>query len=720
MNEELNQQQLEACQNTQGPLLVLAGAGTGKTRVLTQRVANLISNQLAYPSRIMAVTFTNKAANEMLSRIESIVNSQGLWVGTFHSLATRIIRNHSQELDISKDFTIIDVDDQWRLLKKIIREKNLDEKEFSPKIVGGVIGRWKDLGLFPDSLTSSDVSGHFQIKVKQIYVEYQDRLKTLSALDFGDLLLFCLKLFKEHPEILEIYQDKFHYIMVDEYQDTNVTQYLWLRYLSQKHKNICAVGDEDQSIYGWRGAEIRNIMKFTHDFPGAQVIRLEQNYRSTKHILSTANHLIAKNTTRIGKNLWTNNISEEKVKIIAHLDARKEADFIVKTVKNLPSDISKNEVAVLVRASFQTRLIEESFIQNQIAYKIIGGLKFYDRLEIKNALGYIRLAYNFNDSLAFERIINTPKRGLGPTTIAQIQAYASEHQCSYFNATKIMLNNQIFRGKTYSTLAEFVHKIETWNKLWNHLPCKEVANKILNESGYIEVLKLESTLEAESRLENLNELLRNIAEFKNISDFLEHVSLVNEADSGDNDNIVKIMTMHAAKGLEFSIVFLPGWEEGLFPSKRSVEESDTGLEEERRLAYVAITRAKKKLFISYANSRQVFGEWQHNLPSKFISEIEKLESVEHPKPEMHDNQFYNHYKKHDFPRKTNIWQSNYNSVSLEKTTDNKSGELRTGDKIEHQKFGLGTVLSINDQNVDIFFNSCGKKTIMKSFVSKIK
>jgi DNA helicase-2/ATP-dependent DNA helicase PcrA len=717
MTEELNTEQLEACQNTEGPLLVLAGAGTGKTRVLTQRVANIISSQLAYPSQIMAVTFTNKAANEMLTRIEGIVDTGGIWVGTFHSLATRIIRNHTEELGIAKDFTIIDVNDQWRLLKKIIREKKLDEKEFSPKVVGGIIGRWKDLGLFPRDLTDGDTIGRFQISTKHIYTEYQDRLKTLAAVDFGDLLLFCLKLFKEHPDVLEIYQNKFHYIMVDEYQDTNVTQYLWLRYLSQKHKNICAVGDEDQSIYGWRGAEIRNIMKFSHDFPGAKIIRLEQNYRSTKHILSTANHLIAKNTTRIGKNLWTENLSEEKVKIITHDNAYRESESIVQAIKNLPSDISRNEIAVLVRASFQTRLIEDSFIQNQIPYKIIGGLKFYDRLEIKNALCYIRLSYNFNDSLALERIINTPKRGIGPATLSQIQNYATTHQCSYFNAIQIMITNQYFKGKTYTTLSEFVNKIETWNKLWENLPCSEVANIILNESGYIQSLKTESTLESESRLDNLDELLRNIEEFQSIKDFLEHVSLVNESDSSDSSNIIKIMTMHAAKGLEFSIVFLPGWEEGLFPSKRSIDEKDTGLEEERRLAYVAITRAKQNLFISYANSRQVFGEWQYNLPSRFICEIEKLESVEHPKS---NNTQFNAYKKYDFPKKTSLWQTNSfsNKPDIINTNINDT-ELRTGDKVEHKKFGIGTILIVNDQTADIFFNSCGKKTIMKTFVIKV-
>ena len=622
---QLNPEQLNACHNTEGPLLILAGAGTGKTRVITQRIAYIIDNGLAYPSQILAVTFTNKAANEVLSRIEARSDISGIWVGTFHSLATRIIRSNADALNISKDFTIIDVDDQWRLLRKIIKAMNLDEKAYVPKIIAGIIGRWKDLGLFPESLTNSDLASSLQRQAKVIYVEYQRQLQQLGALDFGDLLLFCLKLFKGHPHILAQYQEKFRYIMVDEYQDTNATQYLWLRYLAQMHKNLCAVGDEDQSIYGWRGAEIRNIMKFTHDFPGAQIVRLEKNYRSTKHILATANHLIANNHTRIGKNLWTSNESNEKVHIISQPDGYKEADFIARTIKSLSTD--RNEMAILVRASFQTRLIEEIFIQNQIAYKIVGGLKFYDRLEIKNALAYIRRAYNPNDSLAFERINNVPKRGIGTTTIAQIQDYANLHQCSYFHATQIMLTNQYFRGKSQHSIEEFVNKIETWNKLWNHLPCIEVCKNIINESGYIQALKQENTLESESRIDNISELLRNIDEFEKIADFLEHVSLVNEIEASDGTNMVRVMTMHAAKGLEFPVVFLPGWEEGVFPSKRSIEEAD-GLEEERRLAYVAITRAKSKLYISYANSRMMYGEWQYSSPSIFIEEIKHLDSVE--------------------------------------------------------------------------------------------
>ncbi len=423
MSIELNPQQLEACVYTDGPLLILAGAGTGKTRVLTQRIGYLITNGLSAPYEIMAVTFTNKAASEMLARTEIITNTNGIWIGTFHSLATKIIRSHTEALGISRDFVIIDVDDQWRLLKKIIKDMHLDDQEYTPKYVGGIIGRWKDLGLFPENLSNADIYDHKTAKVKQIYLDYQSRLKQLQALDFGDLLLFCIKLFKENPNILEYYQDKFRYILVDEYQDTNASQYLWLRLLSQKYKNICAVGDEDQSIYGWRGAEIRNIMKFTHDFVGAKIIRLEQNYRSTGHILNTANHLIANNYTRIGKNLWTEKESHEKVKLVTHINGIKEAEFIASTIKKLP--FARNEIAVLVRASYQTRIIEEVFVQQQIAYKIIGGLKFYDRLEIKNALSYLRLSYNFDDSLAFERIINVPKRGIVVSNIRQIKEYIS-------------------------------------------------------------------------------------------------------------------------------------------------------------------------------------------------------------------------------------------------------------------------------------------------------
>jgi DNA helicase-2/ATP-dependent DNA helicase PcrA len=715
MTLELNPPQLEACNNTEGPLLILAGAGTGKTRVLTQRMAHIISNGLAYPGQVMAVTFTNKAANEMLTRTQAIVNTNGIWIGTFHSLATRIIRTHTEELGIAKDFTIIDVDDQWRLLKKIIKDMNLDEKFYVPKLIAGTIGRWKDLGLFPENLTSSDLHSQLLIKTKIIYIEYQNRMQQLRALDFGDLLLYCLKLFKEHPDILAFYQEKFHYIMVDEYQDTNATQYLWLRYLSQKHKNICAVGDEDQSIYGWRGAEIRNIMKFTHDFPGAQIIRLEQNYRSTKHILSTANHLIANNHTRIGKNLWTADESNEKVKIICQINGYKEAEFIARTIKSLSIQFSRNDFAILVRASFQTRIIEEVFIQNQIAYKIIGGLKFYDRLEIKNALAYIRLAYNFDDSLAFERIINVPKRGIGPTTIAQIQEYANQRQCSYFRATQIMLVNQYFKGKTHNTLNEFVQRVETWNKLWDHLSCENVSKTILDESGYIEALKLEATLEAESRLDNLKELLRNIGEFEQISIFLEHVSLVNDIDNNEENNLVKIMTMHAAKGLEFPVVFLPGWEEGNFPSKRSMEEKD-GVEEERRLAYVAITRAEKLLYILHANSRMMYGEWQYSEPSMFINEIAKLTSVEQHSSNHFQNENRGTWSSSSIAQKTESFPKLTAKTIEAEPLDEK--ELKKGDKVMHAKFGNGTILAIDGDQADVDFAKLGRKRMMKSFLIK--
>ncbi len=702
---QLNPEQLEATSNTEGPLLILAGAGTGKTRVLTQRIAYLISNNLAYPSQIMAVTFTNKAANEMLNRVTDITQTTNLWIGTFHSLATRIIRSHTESLKIAKDFTIIDVDDQWRLLKKIVREMHLDEKLYAPNIIAGIIGRWKDLGLFPENLTSSDLTKDLHVKTKVIYIEYQNRLKQLQALDFGDLLLFCLKLFKEFPDILDYYQEKFRYIMVDEYQDTNATQYLWLRYLSQKYKNICAVGDEDQSIYGWRGAEIRNIMKFTHDFPGAQIVRLEQNYRSTKHILSTANHLIANNQTRIGKNLWTSSESEEKVKIISQVNGYKEAEFIAQTIKGTSAETSKNDIAILVRASFQTRIIEEVFIQNQISYKIIGGLKFYDRLEIKNALSYIRLAYNFDDSLAFERIINTPKRGIGLTTISQIQEYARLHECSYFKATKLMLSNSYFKGKTYSTLNDFIDNVERWNSLWSSLPCNSLAQQILDESGYIKALELEATLESESRLDNLKELIRNIGEYEQISHFLEHVSLVNDLDNKEDSNFVKIMTMHAAKGLEFSIVFLPGWEEGTFPSKRSLEEKN-GIEEERRLAYVAITRAKQNLYILYANSRMIYGEWQYNDPSTFVNEISNLSSVEHSSNVKY---IHNHNYQPKQPK----------SLIISKPLDSSSGELQIGSKITHPKFGDGRIIMLDGDQAEVDFFKYGRKRMIKSFLKAI-
>lgn len=629
MHQELNQKQIEACQDINGPLLILAGAGTGKTRVLTHRVSYILNSGLAYPSQILAVTFTNKAANEMLHRVQSIVSCDGIWIGTFHSLATKIIRSHLSELDFQPNFTILDADDQYRLIKKIVAEKKIDDKAYPPKFIAYLIERWKDAALSPEELSKSDLYDQLRLKAKEVYSEYQSRLKSLNALDFGDLLMLCIKLFRTHPEVLSYYQDRFKYIMVDEYQDTNVVQYLWLRYLAQKNNNICAVGDEDQSIYGWRGAEIRNILKFTDDFSGSKVVRLEQNYRSTQHILKTANHLIANNKLRMGKNLWTQNGSQEKVIITCYIDAYKEAEGIVNYIKHSLRDVSRNQISVLVRASFQTRLIEDALIQSKISYQIIGGLRFYDRLEIKNCLAYIKLAYNPNDSIAFERIINNPKRGIGPTTLSLIQNYAKENNISYFIATKTLILNKQLKGKTATTLADFIDRLENWNTFWAFLSCKDACIKILDESGYIQSLKSERTLESENRLENINELYRNIEEFNDIDLFIDHISLLNEKNTKDNSENIKIMTMHAAKGLEFDYVFLPGWEEGIFPSKKSIEEKgQTGLEEERRLAYVAITRAKKKLFISFAKNRQVFGEWLYGTPSKFIKEIENLDSTE--------------------------------------------------------------------------------------------
>jgi DNA helicase II / ATP-dependent DNA helicase PcrA len=701
MDVKLNPQQLKACEKTEGPLLILAGAGTGKTRVLTQRINYIISNGLAAPYQIMAVTFTNKAANEMSIRTAALTDINGIWIGTFHSLATKIIRSHTDALNLAKDFIIIDVDDQWRLLKKIVKDLGLDEQEFSPKLVSAIIGRWKDLGLFPENLTNADLTDYKLKKVKEVYIEYQRRLAQAFALDFGDLLLFCLKLFKEHPDILEYYQDKFAYIMVDEYQDTNATQYLWLRYLSMKNKNLCAVGDEDQSIYGWRGAEIRNILKFTHDFPGAEVIKLEQNYRSTQHILSTANHLIAHNSSRVGKNLWTEINSDQKVKIAALQNGIKEAEFITSSIKKLPSDIARKEVAVLVRASFQTRIIEEIFIQQQIPYKIIGGLKFFDRLEIKNAICYIRLSYNNNDSLALERIINVPKRGIGATTLAQIQEFSQKNQCSHYESLKSMLALGLFKGKTKPVLEDFIQKLDSWHQLYQSKPFFQVVEIILEESGYIKSLELEKTIESEARIENLQELINTLRDFDSVATFLEHVSLVNEQDEINDDNQVKIMTIHAAKGLEFDVVFLPGWEEGNFPSKRSMAERD-GLEEERRLAYVAITRAKKIVYILYANSRFIYGEWVYSEPSVFLREIDKLPSVEYP---LLGEKIFR--------------SSLIANISNNVVQPTNSSDLAVGSQVMHKNFGRGRILSVEGEQVDVMFETQGRKRIIKTFLIKI-
>ncbi|WP_395477544.1 DNA helicase PcrA [Rickettsia endosymbiont of Pantilius tunicatus] len=624
----LNEQQQKAVLHTEGPLLLLAGAGTGKTKVLTSRIANIIHQNLASPQNILAVTFTNKAAKEMQERVHNLVSSYGLNIGTFHSMAARILRDQIEHLNLGLNsrFTIINQDDQLRLIKDIVKLKNIDTKKYAPKLIHIVISRWKDQGLLPNKLSSSDTNLPLQRVAKLVYEEYQQNLLISNVVDFGDLLLYNNELFIKNPEILKYYQEKYRYILIDEYQDTNVVQYLWARMLASLSKNICCVGDDDQSIYGWRGAEVGNILRFEKDFLNATIIKLEQNYRSTLPILAAASNVINNNKNRHGKTLWTDKESGEKIKIISCWNDKEEARYIASEIARLVREgrYSAGNIAILVRAGFQTRSFEEAFINSAMPYKIIGGLRFYERMEIRDVLAYVRIALNQNDNLALERIINVPKRAIGAVTLNKIKVYAIEKNISNFAAIKEMLEDGEIKTKSYETLKDLVTKISNWHERFSFDAPINVVKAILDDSGYLEMLQEEKTEEALGRIENINEMLRAIAEFNDIHDFIEHASLVmeNEVLETNYGGSVTIMTLHGAKGLEFDVVFLPGWEEGVFPSQRSLdEEGEKGLEEERRIAYVGITRAKKELYITHAESRKIFYEIVRSYPSRFLAEI---------------------------------------------------------------------------------------------------
>jgi DNA helicase-2/ATP-dependent DNA helicase PcrA len=619
---------MDAVLNTEGPTLVLAGAGTGKTKVLTTRISHILNSNLAFPSQILSVTFTNKAAKEMRDRISSMIgeNAAGLWLGTFHSIAAKILRQNAHMVGLREDFTIIDTDDQLRIVKQMFKNHNMDEKQYPPKLFLHIINRLKDKAISYDRIPKSENVDFHGINISSLYREYQNYLQSLQVCDFGDLTLYNLKLFNQHSEVCERYQNKFRYLLVDEYQDTNIAQYLWLRILAQKEPhNICCVGDDDQSIYGWRGAEVANILRFDKDFPEAKIIRLELNYRSTPHILGTASAVIANNSTRHGKELWTDVSDGYKIQIGGFYDDKEEARFIAEEIEAI-CQLRKHklsELAVLVRAGFQTRAIEESLNFFHIPYKIIGGLKFYERLEIKQVISYIRLITNQDDSLAFERIVNTPRRGIGNTALQYMHQISQESGCSLHKAAEIAIQDSIVKGKAKEALKLFLSEINiAKDEISSGISHWQVVEQILERSGYLEMWRSEDTNESKERLENIKELLRSLSDYENLQEFLEHVSLVTDADSIDNANQVNVMTMHASKGLEFETVFLPGWEDTVFPSNRSVQESgQKGLEEERRLAYVAITRAKERLFITFANRRRIYGGYQQSMPSQFIDEL---------------------------------------------------------------------------------------------------
>jgi DNA helicase-2/ATP-dependent DNA helicase PcrA len=721
--QHLNTEQMQAVQTVEGPLLVLAGAGTGKTRVLIARIAHLMLTGRAYPSQILAVTFTNKAAREMTRRLTESTDHQAnsVWLGTFHSIAAKILRRHAELVGLKSDFTIIDMDDQVRLLKSIMISHHVDDKKFAPKTMLGLIQKWKDQGLLPDKVPASEAQQSvYHSKAFQLYKEYQQRLTALGVADFGDLLLHNLTLFLQHSDILAEYHRRFKYILVDEYQDTNVAQYLWLRLLAQGHKNICCVGDDDQSIYGWRGAEVGNILKFEQDFPGATIIRLEQNYRSTTHILGAASGLIATNSTRLGKTLWTDSDGGEKVRILASLmDGREEVKAITAEIESLQrGGHPLSEVAILVRAGFQTRLFEESFIASGVPYRVVGGLRFYERMEIRDVLAYMRISLENSDDLAFERIVNTPRRYIGEATLAVLREYAQPRNISMVQAVREMLNGgELKRAK--GALETLVASFDRWRDGAKIKTPAELVEQILIESGYLEMWKNDKSLEAEGRVENIKELLRGLQEAASITEFLERVSLVMDIDKNETAAMVSIMTLHAAKGLEFDVVFLPGWEEGIFPHQKSLDENGTaGLEEERRLAYVGITRARKKLTISFAANRYMYGQWQSSISSRFIDELPK----EHITITHQSSGYYPATSSFDVPKIKQSLQGTIAQAAKAMTarTDTAADSFTAGERVFHEKFGYGYITAVSGNHLDVNFEKSGGKKVMSGFVTKFK
>jgi len=623
----LNENLRKSVINLDGPCLIVAGAGSGKTRVLTTRVAHIIKERKAWPNQILCVTFTNKAAREMQIRVSKLLYKQATaipWLGTFHSVSAKILRKHAAAVNLNSNFTIIDRDDQLRLIKNICKAENIDIKKLSPQFIIAIIDKWKNKGLFPNNVVTK--KGEIWEKgILNVYKIYQEKILALNACDFGDLILHCVSIFENKQDILKIYSNNFKYILVDEYQDTNFIQSKWLNLLANKHKNICCVGDDDQSIYSWRGAEIKNFLNFDKIFKNTKKIKLEQNYRSTQNILSAASVLIANNQGRLGKKLWTDGEDGELVKLSCYKSGKDEAINISDIIeKKLKKNFSYNNIAILVRAIFQTREFEERFLKIGVGYRIVGGTKFYERSEIKDSVAYLRIIFQKKDDLAFERIVNTPKRSVGDTTIKQISEYARKYKLCLEDASLKMIEMNEIKPKAKIGLLTILNLISKWRKDLFSKKHVELMQIILDESGYSEMLKNKKDIESEGRLENIKELLRGMREFENLESFLEHVALATSIDEDWEGKKINLMTMHAAKGLEFDIVFLPGWEEGLFPHQKSLEEKgDLALEEERRLAYVAITRAKKRAYISFSMNRFYQGDWIESLASRFIDELPK-------------------------------------------------------------------------------------------------
>jgi DNA helicase II / ATP-dependent DNA helicase PcrA len=835
----LNPEQREAVETLDGPVLVLAGAGTGKTRVLTCRIAHILSTGRARPGEILSVTFTNKAAREMKLRLGQMLGQavEGMpWLGTFHSIGGRILRTHAELVQLKSNFTVLDVDDQIRLLKQLLQAENIDDKRWPARMLAGLIDGWKNRGLTPSQVPPGEAAVFGNGKGGKLYAAYQERLKILNAADFGDLLLENIRLFREHPDVLRQYQSRFKFILVDEYQDTNVAQYLWLRLLAQAPsnprvplssvipgatgssvipgrienanpesgdgdqpirdsgsalsahpgmtpsspppKNICCVGDDDQSIYGWRGAEVDNILRFEHDFPGAKVIRLERNYRSTGHILAAASHLIAHNEGRLGKTLRTEDVDGEKVTVTGSWDSEEEARAIGEEIEELQrADNKLNDIAILVRASFQMREFEDRFVTLGLPYRVIGGPRFYERAEIRDALAYLRVINSPADDLAFERIVNVPKRGLGDATVQMLHDHARKRRIPLFEAARAVVETDELKPKARGALRDLIVSFDRWRAQSEVSSHTELAEVVLDESGYTEMWQKDRSADAAGRLENLKELVRSMEEFENLQGFLEHISLVMDRDGGAEDDAVSLMTLHSAKGLEFDNVFLPGWEEGLFPSQRTLDEQGrAGLEEERRLAHVGLTRARRRAKLYFATNRRIHGTWSTTIPSRFLDELPapNVEITESKGgsgwggssgygPSRFDNvqSFGSSYSTPGWQRAQanrsrgqgsrngqagggfNESQSPFSSSRGDASSRGNAGfsrnkrgpmtiegelvakstgtssEFNLDDRVFHQKFGYGHVVKIDGNKLTIAFEKAGEKKVVDSFVERV-
>ena len=788
----LNPEQRDAVETLDGPVLVLAGAGTGKTRVLTSRIAHILSTGRARPHEILSVTFTNKAAREMKHRLGQMLGQavEGMpWLGTFHSIGGRILRYHAELVQLKSNFTVLDVDDQIRLLKQLLQAENIDDKRWPARMLAGLIDGWKNRGLTPSQVPAGEAAVFGNGKGGKLYTTYQERLKILNAADFGDLLLENIRLFREHPDVLRQYQSRFRYILVDEYQDTNVAQYLWLRLLAQAPskqlmagpgavqqtadeepdtpsltvatpKNICCVGDDDQSIYGWRGAEVDNILRFEHDFPGAKVIRLERNYRSTGHILAAASHLIAYNEGRLGKTLRTEDEDGEKVTVTGTWDSEEEARGIGEEIEQLQRSGQKlNEIAILVRASFQMREFEDRFVTLGLNYRVIGGPRFYERAEIRDALAYLRVINSPADDLAFERIVNTPKRGLGDATVQMLHDIARKRRIPLTEAARSVIETDELKPKARGSLRDVMANFDRWRVQRDIVSHTQLAEIVLDESGYTEMWQKDRSADAAGRLDNLKELVRSMEEFENLQGFLEHISLVMDREGSADDDAVSLMTLHSAKGLEFNNVFLPGWEEGLFPSQRTLDEQGrAGLEEERRLAHVGITRARKRAMLYFATNRRIHGSWTTTIPSRFLDELpaanveiteskggsgwggsggygtsrfDKVESFgsTYSTPGWQRAQAnrarnggggfdetgarYDSSSRGSFNRKPTVIEGEL----IAKSTGTNS-DFSPGDRVFHQKFGYGRVAKVDGNKLTIAFEKAGEKKVVDSFVTR--